>query len=434
MKIRVVGKCSFIFVLLTCAYINPIINVSITNNDTYLMEPTKPTKEATPTNYDLPQENLPIIEEVSDNHEEGIIDVDERKIVKNYKLSPYKPIILLNMDFKGKTYVGTGSIVAPDTILTAAHNIYNSSLGGWATKVTAYAGANEQKATIGKAIADKKYVLPEWINSKSSKHDLAIVKLKTPLGLQTGSFGITTRMTLNEKIQSAGYPADKGSWTLYKGEGLLKNITDTNIYYNIDTYGGQSGSPVWNYQNKIIGVHAYGSNPFNFGTKITNNNLLLIKKWAATPVGFSYNKEVTLSNNKIAIWNDFQFLKKKSLTNIKLGNVYKAKYIYHHNNGQTYLSLYDNNDTWVGYFNKRDTTDLKGKTINLKVKIIKNDYPIWNNFYFDSLRNNSSNFHGIKLNAKYNYTLGNNEQYYSLYDSKNRWVGYLNKNATQIVK
>lgn len=105
--------------------------------------------------------------------------------------------------------------------------------------------------------------------------------------------------------------------------------------------------------------------------------------------------------------------------------------IYKHNNGETYLSLYDNKNKWIGYFNKRDVSDLKGTLLNKKVKINKNNYVIWDSFYFDNKKGLSKNFYGKTLNAKYSYVLGNNEEFYSLYDSKNKWVGYINKKATQ---
>ncbi|MGW7932712.1 trypsin-like serine peptidase [Staphylococcus xylosus] len=408
------------------------VGATPTNNEQiYITEPTKPIKDSAPVDYEIPQENLRPIEEATGSDIERILGKDDRKLVKNYMSPPYKSIVLLNMTFNNITYTGTGAVIAPDTILTAAHNVYDSKLGGWATDITAYAGARPHKATIGKAKVDKKYVLPEWINSQSSQHDLAVIKLKTSLGDQTGTLGITNEMKLSEPIETAGYPADKGGWTLYKGNGLLKKFTNFNVYYDIDTYGGQSGSPVWNRDKKIIGVHAYGSSPLNFATKINDTNLKLIKNWTNIPVGDVYNKDVTVSKSKISVWNDFQFLKKRPMTHIKLGNVYKAKYIYKHNNGQTYLSLYDNKNKWIGYFNKRDVTDLKGTPVNKKVRINKDNYAIWGSFYFDNKKNLSKNFYGKTLNAKYIYTLGNNEAFYSLYDSKNKWIGYINKKATQ---
>ncbi|MEY8599962.1 trypsin-like serine peptidase [Staphylococcus shinii] len=423
-----------ILILLLISYVLKEENVSassINNNHNYITEPTKPIKDATPVDYEIPQENLRPIEEATGSEIERILAKDNRMLVKNYTSYPYKTIVLLNMTFTNITYIGTGTVIAPDTILTAAHNVYDSRLGGWATEITAYAGATANKATIGKAKVDKKYVLPDWINSQSSQHDLAVIKLKTSLGEQTGSLGITDKMKLNEVIQTAGYPADKGGWTLYKGSGLLKKVTDFNIYYDIDTYGGQSGSPVWNAENKIIGVHAYGSTPLNFATKINDTNLKLIKNWTSIPVGHAYNKNVTVSKSNISVWNDFQFLNKKPLTHIKVGNVYKAKYIYKHNNGQTYLSLYDNKNKWIGYFNRRDVYDLKGTLLNKKVKISKNNYVIWDSFFLDNKINLSKDFYGKTLNAKYSYKLGNKEEFYSLYDDSNKWIGYLNKKATQ---
>ncbi|MBO1920070.1 hypothetical protein J4710_11475 [Staphylococcus xylosus] len=96
-------------------------------------------------------------------------------------------------------------------------------------------------------------------------------------------------MKLSEPIETAGYPADKGGWTLYKGNSLLK-ITNFNVYYDIDTYGGQSGSPVWNRDKKIIGVHTYGSSPLNFATKINDTNLKLIKNGRTSQLAMSTTK------------------------------------------------------------------------------------------------------------------------------------------------
>ncbi|MDW5471251.1 trypsin-like serine peptidase [Staphylococcus equorum] len=402
--------------------------ISTTYNIT---EPTNSIYLPTPVNYEIPQENLQSIEDSQGESFDRILGKDSRSIVKNYTKAPYKTVVLLNMSFNNNVYIGSGVMISPDTVLTAAHNIYDSDLGGWANNVTVYAGANSHKATIGKSKADKKYVLPEWIKSKSKKHDLAIIKLNSQLGFKTGTLGITDQMQINEQLETAGYPADKGGTTQYKVTGLLKRLTETNIFYDMDTYGGQSGSAVWNKNKKIVGVHAYGATPLNFGTKITNDNLKLIINWGSTPVGYKYDKDVTISKEKIVVWSDFLFSKKISLKNIKLGNVYKAKYFFKHNNGHTYLSLYDNKNKWIGYFNKRDVTDLTPTHFNKKVKVSEKNFPIWNNLYFDNQNNISTHYYNQTFTAKYIYTLGNKKQYYSIYDSKNRWIGYIDVNATK---
>lgn len=75
--------------------------------------------------------------------------------------------------------------------------------------------------------------------------------------------------------------------------------------------------------------------------------------------GDKYNKKVSISKNNIFVWNDLDFMRKRSVKNLKIGNVYHAKYMYNHPNGQKYLSLYDSNNKWIGYFNIKDVIILQ---------------------------------------------------------------------------
>lgn len=150
-----------ILILLLISYVLKEENVSassINNKHTYITEPKKPIKDATPVDYEIPQENLRPIEEATGSEIERILGKDNRMLVKNYTSYPYKTIVLLNMTFTNITYIGTGTVIAPDTILTAAHNVYDSRLGGWATEITAYAGATANKATFCKFLSQNKLI------------------------------------------------------------------------------------------------------------------------------------------------------------------------------------------------------------------------------------------------------------------------------------
>ena len=75
---------------------------------------------------------------------------------------------------------------------------------------------------------------------------------------------------------------------MYTMEGGIKKIEEHRIYYNIDTSGGQSGSGIWtNIQDTddeeplpyVVGVHAYGSQDSNSGTRLTAEKAENLQNW-----------------------------------------------------------------------------------------------------------------------------------------------------------
>ena len=100
-------------------------------------------------------------------------------------------------------------------------------------------------------------------------------------------------MDKGRRIWVTGYPGDKPGGTMWQMKGRLKQLTKRKLFYPIDTYGGQSGSPV-RFKNSVgaghwgLGVHAYavGINPYpqyNSGTKMNkpvfNNYLYWRNTW-----------------------------------------------------------------------------------------------------------------------------------------------------------
>ena len=60
-------------------------------------------------------------------------------------------------------------------------------------------------------------------------------------------------------------------------------MSNTGIYYDIDTYGGQSGSPVYmsGDNSQLVGIHK-GYNPIknlNYATMITESVISVLKVW-----------------------------------------------------------------------------------------------------------------------------------------------------------
>ncbi|EOG8996479.1 serine protease [Staphylococcus pseudintermedius] len=373
-------------------------------------------------------------------HVESVIGTDERKKVTSFTSSPIKENVAIKVEWKNSEgnyegYVASGVMVSKDTVLTAAHVVYDEGRKKIAERITVYSGLYGN-IIRGSAKGIKTYVLKGYTSTLDSKYDLAAIKLDTNLGSLTGSLGITSTIALGDKIATVGYPDDKTDRTnssdlkyyMWRSTGKIMNLDKYRVYYDADTSGGQSGSGVWDVKsNKLVAIHTNGGKTFNFGTRITPQYLDYIKYWIGTPVAHTYNKKVSISKEGQQLWGDLQFLKVKSEIKGKLGKVYNAKYYYNHPNGNKYLSLYNKDGTWAGYSNMNHSVNVTAVSYNKKVVITKKKHDLWNSFYFDSKKGKSDAYVNKPVIAKYIYTLGNGRQYYSLYSIKSdKWLGYVN--------
>jgi glutamyl endopeptidase len=79
-------------------------------------------------------------------------------------------------------------------------------------------------------------------------------------------------------VNVSGYPADRGAGAeQYHGRNRILRVSERRIFYEVDTYGGQSGSPAWIYEDDespplAVGVHAYGVGGTPAGYGITANS------------------------------------------------------------------------------------------------------------------------------------------------------------------
>ena len=51
--------------------------------------------------------------------------------------------------------------------------------------------------------------------------------------------------------------------------GTVIPLGDYRFFYTIDSSGGQSGAPILNENNEVIGIHTSGSDLMNSGVRIT---------------------------------------------------------------------------------------------------------------------------------------------------------------------
>lgn len=190
---------------------------------------------------------------------------DERVQVDPMTSPPYKWICsLLIESARGEMYSGSGfKIHLPEVnrtvVVTSGHCTYVQ--GAYANKITV-TFPGQRALDVG---PNDIYASPEYIATGAADHDYGLILLK---GASDDGFGwsaILPDKELNNRIVSnCGYPADKLQGTMWITGGSISSYTANRIYYMNDTYGGQSGSPVYTWYGgywTVLAVHSYGGCP-----------------------------------------------------------------------------------------------------------------------------------------------------------------------------
>lgn len=148
------------------------------------------------------------------------------------------------------------------------------------------------------------------------------------------------------------------------------------------------------------------------------------------------SKYGTVVKNNYTLWKNFEWQKKGS-TNILNQSTVLVKYQYKHKNGSTYYSIYSNYGTWLGYVNRDAVKLADGKQGIAKksekiIQVTNTNYPVHQNFSWKK-KMDSKQLKNKPLTVKYFYDHINGSTYYSLYDNKGSWQGYINKKGVKEV-
>ncbi len=179
----------------------------------------------------------------------------------------------------------TGWFIGPCTVMTAGHCVYSHSAGGWARRIEVIPGMNGRSRPFGSQVGTSFRSVTGWTRSRSPNYDYgAIILPNSNLGRRVGYFGfasLSSSSLRNLLVNNSGYPGDKPFGTQWFNAGRITSVTSRRIYYMLDTYGGQSGSPTWRYRNgqrHAVGIHAYGGCP-NSSTRIVRPVFDNMMRW-----------------------------------------------------------------------------------------------------------------------------------------------------------
>lgn len=225
---------------------------------------------------------------------EVILGTDDRTMITDTDQYPWRCICsLLITAQNGSGWIGTGWLVGPRLVLTAGHCVYMADEGGWASSIEVIPGRNGQGRPFGSAVATDLRSVVGWTVDNDRNYDYGAIILPEDAryGDQLGWFGYTPRpddyfsgITLN----LSGYPGDGGKtqiegtqWFHARG---IREVFERQISYEIDTFGGQSGGPVFETTSDGsrygLAIHTWGTSVSNGATRITQDVFDNIIQWA----------------------------------------------------------------------------------------------------------------------------------------------------------
>lgn len=241
---------------------------------------------------------------------ESVIGADGRDQVLDTTVYPARAIGQLEIDQNGGGGTCTGWLIDPNTILTSGHCAFDPSPTGDDIIESAVfapgrngpsmipAGGAEPMGAgdpFGTCEVDAAFSPVEWRVDGSEYADWALMQLDCTVGDTVGWLGYFSiggrQQSLNQRpARVQGYPGDMPFGTQWAMTGQIDASQARMLFYAIDTFGGNSGSPVFQPHRVACGgpcgmaVHSYGvhGDPrapharFNHGPRITNARFDLI--------------------------------------------------------------------------------------------------------------------------------------------------------------
>ena len=194
-----------------------------------------------------------------------------------------------------QTASGSGVFVAPNVMVTAAHNYYekktedNSTAlrGGDSAKSYVVMNSDTEKINKVPTSGSTEAVAKESIHAynekdfgKSYGNDLAVVITnKTVEAMTNGEDSprelSNTEVAMGDSLRMVGYPNDFTTSNLseenrkrlkdgkpYEVEGKVSTLNKENgsVTYHTSALGGFSGAPLFNDKGEVVGIHQHGTN------------------------------------------------------------------------------------------------------------------------------------------------------------------------------
>ena len=194
---------------------------------------------------------------------------------------PYKAIGQLEatfIDSKGNsiTSLGSAALKGPDIAFSAAHCIYDESIG-WADTVEFYPARDGYGNSPNYAIVDNISIADSY--AKEGKDDWSILFLDRDLGdLGWFGLGIASSSLINKSLKTSGYDGDKNGQQ-WETIGVVKRVGDNydedNLIMDLtgldEVAAGHSGGPIFDDNGVLWSNYTFGGGAYSGGGRAIDN-------------------------------------------------------------------------------------------------------------------------------------------------------------------
>ncbi|HHO5088243.1 TPA: serine protease [Staphylococcus aureus] len=165
------------------------------------------------------------------------------KLIKNTNVAPYNGIVSIGS--------GTGFIVGKNTIVTNKHVVAGMEIGA---HIIAHPNGEYNNGGFYKVKKIVRYAGQEDI-AILHVEDKAVHPKNRNFKDYTSILKIASEAKENERISIVGYPAPyKNKHHMYQSTGTVLSINGEKLVSDAFAEGGNSGSPVFNNKNEVVGV------------------------------------------------------------------------------------------------------------------------------------------------------------------------------------
>jgi V8-like Glu-specific endopeptidase len=220
---------------------------------------------------------------------ETVLGTDERVKITNTTVTPWKQMCSLKITTSdNKKYIGSGTMISNRLILTAGHCVYIPRTKSYVKSIEVIPGRNGSSYPFGSAVAKLFCASRGWKESQKREYDFGFIILPSKHGIDSarvGSMGAANTSDVNVlgwTVNNAGYPGDRENGQyLYFNAKKIVTAEPKMLHYDLDSYGGQSGSGIYIKDQKgqryQIAVHAYGGTKSNSGPRIDSELFKVIQ-------------------------------------------------------------------------------------------------------------------------------------------------------------
>ena len=150
----------------------------------------------------------------------------------------------------------SGTLIAPDLVLTAAHCVYDRTTGvAYAPKDFIFrAGLREGKSAAERRIvgvaAHDGYALMEPLSAKNVSHDVALLKLSRPIPFsEMDPFALHTDVVKNGPVSVVSYGRGRADAQSRQRECQMMDRQNNVLIFDCNVTYGSSGAPVFSHLN-----------------------------------------------------------------------------------------------------------------------------------------------------------------------------------------